>query len=341
MKLEELYSTHKIELSPPYQRNSIWSLKAQKLLIDTIKRELPLPNFFLQKKGDGFEMVDGQQRTRALLSYTAPNGFEDNDGQQYQEGQFNNYEISVVILSEALSIDQIREFYVRVNRSGARLERPELNKAEFFKSRFLKLSTDLSEIVEFRELKIFKTAQIRRMFDRDFIEEIAAMIIHGPTDKKITVDQMFENDITEEQAQKIKTIFKEILERISFLNFEYPLSESRFTQKNDFYTFFNLLMGLQEVHDEDLKKIYKILLFISKGISPSNEECPPLKEYALNCVSQSNSKKARTKRLDILHDLLLNESPKVHTSQKSVMDHFKLPQQLERIDKYYTFSLNK
>ena len=56
MKLEELYSTHKIELSPPYQRNSIWSLKAQKLLIDTIKRELPLPNFFLQKKGDGFEI---------------------------------------------------------------------------------------------------------------------------------------------------------------------------------------------------------------------------------------------------------------------------------------------
>jgi len=67
-ELIELYNKENLNLNPPYQRNAIWSVQAQKLLVDTVKKQMPLPAFFLQDKGKGkFEMVDGQQRTRALL----------------------------------------------------------------------------------------------------------------------------------------------------------------------------------------------------------------------------------------------------------------------------------
>lgn len=47
---------------------------------------------------------------------------------------------------------------------------------------------------------------------------------------------------------------------------------------------------------------FKVLVFISNNglISPSNDEYDLFKEYAINCVSQSNSKRARELRLSFL-----------------------------------------
>lgn len=335
-----MYNEKKINLSPPYQRNSIWSINAQRLLIDTIRKGLPLPTFFIQKKDEiNYEMVDGQQRARAFISYTSQDGFSDYNGEIYIKGEFDDYVIAVVELSEALTMDEVREFYVRVNRAGARLERPELNKAEFFKTKFLALSTELSEMVEFRELKVFKSSQIRRMFDRDFIEELAALVLFGPQDKKKIVDQMYREDIDDTEVNKIKTSFKSILDKIAILNQEVPLSDTRFVQKNDFYTLFNFVLDIK-VDDSELVKIYKILVKISRGISPSNEGCQTLKEYAVNCITQSNSKKARIKRLDILNSILLGNSPEMNQFQVDVAAFYGLPNELTQVGPYFTFNID-
>jgi hypothetical protein len=339
--LISMYNEKRINLSPPYQRNSIWSINAQRLLIDTIRKKLPLPTFFVQKKDESnYEMVDGQQRTRAFISYTSPDGFFDSNDRQYKEGEFDDYTIAVVELSEELTMDEVREFYVRVNRAGARLERPELNKAEFFKTRFLKLSTELSEMVEFRELKVFKSSQIRRMFDRDFVEELAALILHGPQDKKTMVDQMYKEDISETEVNKIKTTFKSVLDKIAMLNNEVLLSDTRFVQKNDFYTLFNLVIDIQTLGDIELKQIYHVLLKVSKGISPSNDDCITLKDYAINCITQSNSKKARLRRLDTLKSLLLNENKVMNEAQVDVASYYKFPNELQQIGPYFTFKID-
>lgn len=341
MDLVVLYKEDKLNLNPPYQRNSIWTDNTQKLLIDTLKRNWPLPTFFLQEKEDGFEMVDGQQRTRALLAYVDTNGFVDDNGLTHVTGEFDDYQITSVVLSKDMSIEEVREFYVRVNRSGARLERPELNKAEFYETKFLKLTTELSEMVEFRELSIFSKSHIRRMFDRDFVEELAAQIIKGPTDKKITVDHLYKSDVTDKECSMIKKEFTIVMEKIAILNEENPLSESRFTQKNDFYTLFGLLRKLLERSEEELIQLYKVILAISKGISPSNTKCAILKEYADNCVTQSNAKRARLRRLEILEQLLLNENASMNDAQKDVANYYGYGEDLVVIGPYHTFSLEK
>lgn len=75
---------------------------------------------------------------------------------------------------------------------------------------------------------------------------------------------------------------------------------------------------------DDFKYIYKVLLLIQDDISPSNDFCPPFREYALNCVSQSNSKLARIKRLKFLQDIFLNPSTNPNNEQSEIMKFYEI-----------------
>ena len=46
------YDNGELELSPKYQRNSVWNEKAKSYLIDTILRGLPIPPIFMRQAID-------------------------------------------------------------------------------------------------------------------------------------------------------------------------------------------------------------------------------------------------------------------------------------------------
>ncbi len=340
IKLIDLYNNDNLNLNPPYQRNSIWSINAQKLLIDTIKSALPLPVFFLQEKENGkYEMVDGQQRTRAILGFEK-GLFNDKEDKYFEKNDFSNYDIPICVLSKTLTIEEVREFYVRVNKTGLKLERPELNKAEYYDTTFLKLVTELTNSDSFQELRLFRKSDIKRMFDRDFVEELVSLLINGITDKKKAVDRLFETDIDQIQYEEIIENFNNILGKISLLNDLHPIAETRYSQKNDFYTLFGLINDISNFSPKELEYAYKVLIKIQDGIRPSNDDCEPLQEYAINCVTQSNSKKAREKRLNILRSILLNESKVPNKIQKQVAKYYKLEEPiLIELNKYYTLRI--
>src|SRR5688500_1908459 len=59
---------------PPFQRNPVWLDKHRAYLIDTVLRNLPIPEVYMQKETDEegrtiYALVDGQQRVRALLDF--------------------------------------------------------------------------------------------------------------------------------------------------------------------------------------------------------------------------------------------------------------------------------
>ena len=74
--------------------------------------------------------------------------------------------------------------------------------------------------------------------------------------------------------------------------------------KNTLFNFIN--SGLEMDGIEILLYQYRILLMIGPFISPSNDYCEPFKAYANNCITQSNSKKARSERLVFFEDVLRN-----------------------------------
>lgn len=340
IKLIDLFDSDNLNLNPPYQRNSIWSVQAQKLLIDTIYQGMPIPAFFLQNKEDGkYDMVDGQQRTRSLIKYSRSDK-GDQLGFDFDSGLLANYKIAVSILSKDLSIERVREFYVRVNRTGKRLERPELNKAEYFDTNFLKLVNQLSMSSDFQDLRIFRESDTKRMFDRDFVEELVAQVSHGITDKKKTVDAIYKRDISESQFEQLQAEFLDTIRIISQFDSIEKLSKTRYSQKNDFYTLFGLIANLKNIlSDEELNLIYQILVKISSGIRPSNDKCPILQEYAFNCVTQSNSKRARESRLSILTRIICNRNSNPNKAQDQILTFFKTTRKsLIKIGDFFTLN---
>ena len=71
------YKKKTLNLEPKYQRNPIWSIGQNCFLIDSLISDCPIPQVFLNIQSDGagasrktiYEVVDGQQRLRAILDY--------------------------------------------------------------------------------------------------------------------------------------------------------------------------------------------------------------------------------------------------------------------------------
>jgi hypothetical protein len=58
-------------------------------------------------------------------------------------------------------------------------------------------------------------------------------------------------------------------------------------------------------------------VIVDPDISPSQDGCYAFQEYAIHCVSQSNSKKAREERLKFLNEFLLNEDGQINVADES------------------------
>ncbi|MDY0222599.1 MAG: DUF262 domain-containing protein [Desulfobacterium sp.] len=327
------YDDKKINLSPSYQRNPIWTAKAQKQLIDTIKKNQPIPNFFLKKNGnEDFEMVDGQQRARTILGYINSN-FSDLDGMRFEnlndktKSAFLHYPLSTTIIIQLSKDESIEEFYSLVNSAGLRLNRPELKKAEFYDTLFLKLVNDIAANEDFIKLDLFSSTTVTRMNDIEFVSELVALLKFGIFEKKTKIDYLYKNDIGSEEYDSLKSRFIDIIQILCDLDALYPLNKTRYRQKNDFYSLFNFINSLIEENKKDIKLIkyyYKILIEIAPHIKPTQKECDVLKGYALNCVSQSNSENARTSRASFFNSLFLNPSNKINDTQKQILDFFKV-----------------
>ena len=342
--LLDLVESGKIDLNPPYQRNPIWTMHTQKHLIQSIKNGSPIPNIFLFKKGgDKYEMVDGQQRTRALKVFKNTNEIQltRNDA-QFKNGEFLKYQIPVTIITNVDEGEYIEEFYYMVNSSGIHLNRPERFKAHYFDTNFLKLVEKITTSDLFQSLNIIPVSSQKRMMDRDLVEELCALILFGITDKKNQVEKIYESDLTKEDSNSCEIKFNEILNHFQRFNLLKPLKDTRYRQRNDFYTLFGFIKDNLDVDKEVLDYFYNVLLILEKGIRPTKEACKPLSEYALNCVSQSNSAKARQTRLEIVNSLLLNQEDHPTEHQNSILEYYSLETSaLYQKGKYLLFDLEK
>src|SRR5690606_13948302 len=155
--------------------------------------------------------------------------------------------------------------------------------------KLLSLVEELLQTQSFIDLDLFSDAASKRMNDTNFMEELVAYLLHGIQDKKSNIEEIYKKDISEEQSEQARTLFLSVILRINKLNDLHPLAHTRYKQKNDFYTLFNFVNEHRDLPDTALQMQYEVLRLIGPYISPSNEDCAPLREYALNCVSQSNS----------------------------------------------------
>jgi hypothetical protein len=135
-----------INTNPDYQRPAVWSLAQKQLLIDSILRSYDVPKFYwrqVSKKPAKFDVVDGQQRIRAICEfcdgkYGLSKDAEAIDGNpvaglKYQELPFDlrikwdTYNLDVVVMDEA-DEDETREMFLRL-QNGTSLKAQEKRNA--------------------------------------------------------------------------------------------------------------------------------------------------------------------------------------------------------------------
>ncbi len=186
-------------LNPDFQRGDVWSPAAKTFLIDTILRGLPIPKVYLRTSVDVVskkslrEVVDGQQRLRAILNF-AEDKFaltkraSEYAGKKYstltpgeQEG-FLSYAIAVDQLLNA-STDDVLEVFARLNSYTVTLNPPEKRHGKYqgeFKWAIRNASRAWAKFWE--EFKVLGTRERVRMLDDSLTAEMVGVLLEGVKD---------------------------------------------------------------------------------------------------------------------------------------------------------------
>jgi hypothetical protein len=198
-----------LDLSPNFQRRPVWTDEQASFLIDTILSGLPVPEIYIRSsstpRGETkYEVVDGQQRIRAILMFGSNDlelsgeemsakwigkRFEDlTDGEKIA---FWDYNIVVRDVSGATDLE-IRDLFKRLNIHSVVLNDQELRHARF-SGRFIKAMEALADDEWWLDSRIVNVRQIRRMEDVEFISELFVGLVAGPQDKKKSLDEYYGN----------------------------------------------------------------------------------------------------------------------------------------------------
>ena len=308
----------RLELRPDFQRNEVWTQAAQIMLIDTILKGIPIPKIYIKsivKNEKTYRIVvDGQQRLTAILKFIRD---ELPLKKPYQGAYFNmkyselpesvhddfiRYKIDINEIFNP-SDEEIRDLYSRVNKYTVQLNKQELRKADF-PGDFISLAEKISENSFFDTSKIFSVKHRRRTLDVEFIEELLAIKLEGVQDKKDYLDKVCEKYIILDNKEDIEQKFLGVIEDISqiFDLEKFPICDTRFKQKSDFYSLFACVLQLREGKElriEKLEEVRNELRVMDEYIGPQSDN-DEYREYATRCLSDANSIANRNWRTEFM-----------------------------------------
>src|SRR5215469_683971 len=136
----------RIDTNPDFQRPPVWSRSQKQLLVDTILRGYDIPKLYWRKTSTGpdkYDVVDGQQRLRAIFEFHGgdfplPKDSDPIDGLTLSKLKyadlpdelrlrFDTYSLDVIVLSQT-DEDEVREMFLRL-QNGTTLKAQERRNA--------------------------------------------------------------------------------------------------------------------------------------------------------------------------------------------------------------------
>lgn len=276
-----------LEISPKFQRRSVWSPQAKSYLIDTILKDKPLPKIFIRAKTNPKtrittrEIVDGQQRIRAILSFVK-DGFkiskvhnEEFGGMVYSElpeevqGDFLKYELSVDLLLDVLDRD-ILDVFARLNTYSVKLNKQELFNAKYFgyfKQLVYKISGDYYTF--WKNNQIFSDTKIMRMAEAELMTDIIIATLEGIQSKKSAEKYYAKYDEEFDNRKEIESNIHSIMDLIGEI-FEDRLQDTYFKTSPNFYGLFvslyhmnygipNMSFPRKHIEKKDIPKIINVI----------------------------------------------------------------------------------
>ena len=334
-----------LELSPKYQRNMVWNENAKAYLIDTIIRGLPIPPIFLRQKVDVAtkktfrEVVDGQQRVRAILEFAADyfpiqkkhnteyGGMKYSDLDSEIQEAFLQYEIfaqTVVEKDDGI----IYDMFARLNSNNIVLNTQEIRNSKYwgdFKVLIYRLSSDYRDFL--LSYKLISDSDCARMKDSELMNSIVLLANEGIIGESPKVIDSFykKYDVDFKNSSKV---YNEITDTMGVLEEVYEYYNGNmgcFINKNYFFTLFcvvyNQMYGIKDAElprnsmfdSESIRRnIQAFENYLSDFINDYDRNIADkdniygkyaeYSEFAKNHSTRTTSKNERTMRITLLNE---------------------------------------
>ncbi|MGA3038976.1 MAG: DUF262 domain-containing protein [Vulcanimicrobiaceae bacterium] len=227
--IRTLYSLDKLELTPDYQRESVWSRSQRQLLIDSLIHNFDIPKLYFRKLsgqqgGREYEVVDGQQRLRSVIDFFE-NKFpisEDADplnGNQIAKRYYRDLPTDAIIALDTAQLDvvvligysdeEVREMFARL-QNGTSLNAAE--KRHAWAQAMTAIVKDLSTNKAFEAICDFSPA-------RYAYEDMAAKILHEILADRIVDIRQPSIKATYEANPRLDVNDKAVKKAVKVLNF--------------------------------------------------------------------------------------------------------------------------
>src|ERR1700733_8386457 len=213
----------RIDTNPDFQRPPVWSRSQKQLLVDTILRGYDIPKLYWRKistNPDRYDVVDGQQRLRAIFEFHGgefglPKDSEPIDGVDASKLKyvdlpddlrlkFDTYSLDVIVLSQT-DEDEVREMFLRL-QNGTTLKAQERRNA--FPGKMRDFVKQLAAHPFFQNCGFGNS---RYTFDLVAAQMMAIEINGGPCNvKNANLNAMYEAnrdfDVASGKAKKIRKV---------------------------------------------------------------------------------------------------------------------------------------
>lgn len=264
-----------LELSPDFQRRSVWTEKAKSYLIDTIIRGKPIPKILISQRLQGTKnvriVVDGQQRLRTMLGFY--NGDfkisrvhnEEYAGKTFDslpkevQNEYLKYELGVDLLFD-MPYEDILDIFARINSYTVKLTTQEIYNARYvgyFKQTIFNYG--LKYVSYWIDAEILTKANVSRMAEAEMSADLFVSLIDSVRTNKGVEIYYKKYEEEEGDLPKAKEKFDKIM---SYVGAIYPSAELKNTNWKRtplFYTLFTSighslfgLKGLENTPRSDL-----------------------------------------------------------------------------------------
>ena len=275
--LIQWHSKGELQLSPKYQRNSVWNETAKAYLIDTIVRGLPIPPIFLRQTVDVStkttyrEIVDGQQRVRAIIDYIIAESFaikkshnKGLGGKKYSDldpdtqEQILEYEILAEVVTEK-DESVVYDMFARLNSNNIVLNKQEVRNSKYwgeFKVLVYRLSSKYR--VFFLEYHILSDNDCARMRDSELINSMLILLLEGIVEETPTnIDNIYKKyDKEFAESECIERRFSAIMDVLESIFSYFNGTIGAFDNKNYFFTLYCVLANqMYGIPNSDLSRV--------------------------------------------------------------------------------------
>ena len=271
--IRNLDDSGELNYSPWYQRRSVWTTPQKSYLINTLIEQKPIPAIFIRyvpdlDRGKTIrEVVDGQQRIRAILGFCGnefsvkhPEAGAKQTFSQLSRAQREAFLLTAIPVGYLLgaTVPDVIDIFGRINSVSKNLNAQEKRNSQYsgeFKQFCLYQASSRVEL--WRTYNIFTANDIARMNEVQFISDLALNLLDGLSDFNPTrlsgTYRKFEEDFPrhDEVSQRMDRLFDFIVDIDPTV-----IRDTIFSRQP---IFFSLLMVMDSMQKLETPKVVKAL----------------------------------------------------------------------------------